>query len=130
MRRRSSGRRPSSSSSDGDAIAAATTRSPSTASVSANSRIAPLIVFGQEQRPQERAVHAVAERQPLGPHAGGQLRERRGGQLLRPQQPVPGVDWVHFSPTIDGHFGQLFDGAPFTARSITSRAIFSTTMSK
>src|SRR5882724_6629378 len=34
------------------------------------------------------------------------------------------------TPSISSHFGQGFDGAPLSARSITSRAIFSTTMSK
>ena len=57
---------------------------------------------GQEERPQERTMDALAEGQPSCAHRGGERgREPRRQFLVRPEQRVPIGDDIHIRPYTD-----------------------------
>ena len=90
----------------------------------------------QEKRTQEWAEQAAAKGQPRVAHALRQGVAQAGIAGLG-QEPVPGRDRVRVqigppsaSPVIWVHRGQVCDGVPLRARSMTSVVIFSSTSSK
>ena len=109
-----------------------------------------LVVLGQEEGPEERTVHAIAERELARPHRRGELLAVAPAQLdVGPQQRMPRGDRRPSlarsgrppaapmtpdgvpMPSISSQRGQrLRRIADCSARSITSALIFSTTCEK
>ncbi len=97
----------------------------------------------QEQRPQERAVHAIAERELALAQRGSEPEARLRAQLGGPEQGVPFSREIPHErpgaptkpdalpmPSISSQRGHDCDGVPCKARSITRAVIFSTTCEK
>ncbi len=105
-----------------------------------------LVLAGEQERTQERTVQAVAERQLPLAKRGGKMEAGGGAQLVGAQQRVPLGSQIHHCchccpgapvnpdagpiPSISSHRGQDCDGRPWSARSMTSSVIFSTTCEK
>ena len=104
----------------------------------------PLFVLTrQEEGAQEWTVQTISEGELLLAERGGKLPAGVGAHLVRAQERAPLGREIHHCclgapvnpdvwpiPSISSHRGQDCDGRPFSARSMTSSVIFSTTCEK